>query len=80
MKSLWLEGGNFDVSPKCIVTSEIPPGIPYFYILYCRFNSSDTLLLPTGSEERGVLGAVSILVPILSSYQYMKNIALGTGH
>ena len=49
MKSLWLEGGNFDVSPY---------------------------LVPTGSEERGVLGVGSIPVTILPSCLDMKTIAL----
>ena len=33
-------------------------------------------LLPTGSEERGVLGVGSISVAILPSCQDMKNVAL----
>ena len=33
-------------------------------------------ILPTGSEERGVLGVGSIPVAILPSCQYMKTFAL----
>ena len=44
------------------------------------FNSEDgamcVVLLPTGSEERGVLGVGSIPVAILSCSQDMKTIAL----
>ena len=35
----------------------------------------DMLLLPTGNEEREVLGVGSIPVAILPSCQYMTNIA-----
>ena len=34
------------------------------------------IILPTGSEERGVLGVGSIPVAILLSYQDMKTMAL----
>ena len=34
----------------------------------------DLILLPTGSEEREVLGVGGILVAILPSCQFMKNI------
>ena len=40
------------------------------------FDTNQYHLLPIGSEEREVLGVGSIPVAILSSFQYMKNIAL----
>ena len=54
-------------------------------ILWLKYNSYQLFdviwqgqldeLLPTGSEEREVLGAGSIPVAILPSCQFMKNIA-----
>ena len=38
--------------------------------------SSARVLLPTGSEDRGLLGAGSILVAILPSYEDVKIITL----
>ena len=40
------------------------------------FTNSNTALLPTGSEEREVLGVGSIPVAILPSCQNMKTVAL----
>ena len=42
---------------------------------HCQYPLSDNLL-PTGSEEREVLGVWNIPVAILTSCQYMKTIAL----
>ena len=45
-------------------------------IVSCRFKLKKAHLLPTGSEEREVLGVGSTPVAILTSCQDMKTIAL----
>ena len=52
----------------------------FLWFLYkenqCRVTIAEGVLLPTGSEEREVLGFGSIPVAILPSCQDMKTIAL----
>ena len=52
--------------------------IEHLYIIdrHCFYVTKYGILLPTGSEEREVLGVGSISVAILPCCQYMKNIAL----
>ena len=58
------------------VASYVPNEFPQPHLFPPWDNTENVHLLPTGSEEREVLGVGSVLDAILPSCQYMKNIAL----